>query len=77
MSMNWKYSSDIANSEENIIDTIYCSHVEMSIPIVYYWIVLFKDGTEYDLLDPILNKLLSSDIDIDNYNAAIDNYDNL
>ncbi len=77
MSMNWKYISDISNSDENIIDTIYCSHVEMSIPIVYYWTVLLKDGTEYDLLDPILNDLLKSEIDIDSYNAARDNYDKL
>ncbi len=77
MSMNWKYISDISNSEEDIIDTIYCSHVEMSIPIVYYWTVLLKDGTEYDLLDPVLNDLLKSEIDIDSYNAARDNYDNL
>ncbi len=75
--MNWKYITNISNSDETIIDTIYCSHVEMSIPIIYYWTVLLKDGTEYDLLDPILNKLLVSDIDIDNYNAARDNYDNL
>ncbi len=77
MSMNWKYISDISNSDENIIDTIYCSHVEMSIPIIYYWTVLLKDGTEYDLLDPILNDLLKSEIDIDSYNAARDNYDKL
>ncbi len=77
MSMNWKYISDISNSDENIIDTIYCSHVEMSIPIVYYWTVLLKDGTEYDLLDPVLKDLVKSEIDIDSYNAARDNYDNL
>ena len=76
MSMNWKYISDISNSDENIIDTIYCSHVEMSIPIVYYWTVLLKDGTEYDLLDPVLNDLLKGEIDIDYYNEAKDNYYN-
>lgn len=72
--MNWKY---ISNSDENIIDTIYCSHVEMKIPIFYYWTVLLKDGSEYDLLDPILNDILVSDSDIDAYNKAKDNYNNL
>jgi len=74
MSMNWKYTADIANTDENIIDTIYCSHVEMSIPIIYYWTVLLKDGREYDLLEPILNEILVSNEDIDYYNAARDNY---
>jgi hypothetical protein len=77
MSMHWKYITKISNSDETIIDKIYCSHVEMSIPIIYYWTVLLKDGSEYDLLDPILNKLLINEIDIDYYNAARDNYDNL
>ena len=80
MSMNWKYIANISNSDENnsyIIDTIYCSQVELSIPIVYYWTVLLKDGTEYDLLDPILNDILVNDIDIDAYNKARDNYINL
>ena len=72
MSMNWKYISN--NLLEGNIDTIYCSQVEMSIPIIYYWIVLMKDGIEYDLLDPILNEILVSDIDINAYNDAIDNY---
>jgi hypothetical protein len=78
MSMNWKYITNISNSEENnIIDTIYCSHIEMTIPIVYFWTVLLKDGTEYDLMDPKLNELLTNDIDIDAYNKAKDNYINL
>ncbi len=74
MSMNWKYTADIANTDENLIDTIYCSHVEMSIPIIYYWTVLLKDGREYDVLEPILNELLVSNEDINYYNAARDNY---
>jgi len=69
--MNWKY---ISSSLEGNIDTIYCSQVEMSIPISYYWTVLMKDGTEYDLLDTILNDILVSDVDINAYNQAKDNY---
>ena len=71
MSMNWKY---ISNKLEGNIDTIYCSHVEMSIPIIYYWTVLMKDGSEYDLLDSSLGEILVSDVDIDAYNEAKDNY---
>ncbi len=71
MSMNWKY---ISNSLEGDIDTIYCSHVDIKIPIIYYWNVLMKDGTEYNLLDPELNNKLNNDIDIDAYNKAKDNY---
>jgi hypothetical protein len=74
MSMNWKY---ISNSLEGEIDTIYCSYVDMKIPIVYYWTVLMKDGTEYDLNEPILNNILNNDIDIDAFNKAKDNYMNL
>lgn len=75
--MNWKYISNSDDNIDNIIDTIYCSHVDMKIPIVYYWTVLMKDGSEYDLLDPILNDILSSDNDINAYNKAIDNYNNI
>jgi hypothetical protein len=74
MSMNWKY---IANSLEGEIDTIYCSYVDMKIPIVYYWTVLMKNGTEYDLNDSILNNILNTDIDIDAFNKAKENYMNL
>ncbi len=76
MSIDWKY---ISNSDDNInkIDVIYCSHIDMTIPIVYYWSVLMKDGTEYDLVDPILNSLLKSDIDIEAYSNAYSNYMNL
>ncbi len=72
MSINWKYISNL--EEDNIIDVIYCSHVEMSIPIRYYWTVLMKDGTEYDLTESKINDLLEHDIDIDAYNQAMDNY---
>ena len=74
MSMNWKY---IDNSLEGEIDTIYCSYVDMKIPIVYYWTVLMKNGTEYDLNDSILNNILNTDIDIDAFNKAKENYMNL
>ena len=74
MSMNWKYVNDNIDGE---IDTIYCSHIEMTIPIIYYWTVLMKDNTEYDLNDPILNNILNNDIDIEAFNNARDNYMNL
>ena len=74
MSINWKY---ISNSLDREIDTIYCSYVDMIIPIIYYWTVLMKNSTEYDLNDPILNNILNSDIDIDALNKAKDNNINL
>ena len=72
--MNWKYICNLEDVSSSLIDVIYCSHIEMSIPIIYYWTVLLKDGSEYDLLDPKLNNILVSDIDIDNYNKAKNNY---
>ncbi len=74
MSMNWKY---VANSLEGEIDTIYCSHVEMTIPIIYFWTVLMKNGNEYDLNDPILNTILNNDIDMEALFKAKDNFINL
>ena len=72
MSMNWKYISNL--EDNNLIDTIYCSHVELSIPIKYYWTVLMKDGVEYDINDEKLNEILVSDVDIEAFNKAKDNY---
>ena len=77
MSMTWRYNFEEnknSNQDYAIIDTIYCSQIKMTIPIDYYWTVLLKDGSEYDLMDPILNNILISDIDIDTYNKAKDNY---
>ncbi len=48
MSMNWKY---ISNENDGIIDIIYCSDVDLTIPIKYSWTILLKDGTEVDLFD--------------------------
>ncbi len=62
MSMTWKYISDKKN-KDCLIDTIYCSSVQMSIPITYYFTVLLKDGYEYDLTDPKLKILFKNLID--------------
>jgi hypothetical protein len=78
MSIIWKYNSDDNNSlDKGIIDTIYCSHIEMSIPIQYYYTVLLKDGSEYDLTSPILKKILKTKFDLDIFAQARQNYMNL
>jgi hypothetical protein len=46
----------------------------MTIPIEYYWTVLLKDGTEYDLTNPILRKILIDPIDLEAFKQAKDNY---
>lgn len=74
MSIIWKYNN---NNYDGIIDTIYCSHIEMSIPIQYYYTVLLKDGTEYNLASPILRRLLTNPHDIDIFTQARKNYINL
>ena len=66
MSMTWKY---ISNNEDSLIDTIYCSSIEMSIPINYFFTVLLKDGSEYDLMDTNLINILEHPID---FNAILD-----
>ena len=48
--MMWKYNN--INNDNSIIDTIYCSQIKMTIPIEYFWVVLLKDGSEYDLTNP-------------------------
>ncbi len=72
MSMTWKYIN--SNNDNSIIDTIYCSHVKMSIPLEYYWTVLLKDGSEYDLTNPILRTILKEQADLDAFNEAKQNY---
>ena len=75
MSMTWKYCFDNnSNNDSSIIDTIYCSQVKMNIPIEYFWIVLLKDGSEYDLTNPILKTILKDPIDLDAFNKAKINY---
>ncbi len=71
MSIMWKYNY---NNNNGIIDTIYCSHIEMSIPIQYFYTVLLKDGTEYDLTSPILKKILKTPVDLDIFTQAKENY---
>ena len=76
MSIIWKYNNDNCNENYNkgIIDTIYCSHIEMSIPIQYYYTVLLKDGSEYDLTSPILKNILKTSFDLDIFAQARENY---
>ena len=68
--MDWKYISN--NTGE--IEYIYCSNVDMKIPIVYYWTVLFKDGREYDLTDPVLKIIVNKPIDKKALEEARRNY---
>jgi hypothetical protein len=72
MSMMWKYIN--SNNDSSIIDTIYCSQIKMTIPIEYYWTVLLKDGSEYDLTNPILRTILKELIDLDAFAKAKENY---
>ncbi len=72
MSISYKYEGEL-NNKDTLIDVIYCSSVQMSIPINYFFTVLLKDGTEYDLTDPKLKKILKNPIDL---NAVIDARDN-
>ena len=62
MSIAWKYECELKN-KDSLIDVIYCSSVQMSIPIVYFFTVLLKDGSEYDLTDPKLKKIFENPID--------------
>jgi hypothetical protein len=72
MSMTWRYTN--SNNDNSIIDTIYCSQVKMTIPLEYYWTVLLKDGSEYDLTNPILRTILKDPIDLDAFAKAKENY---
>jgi hypothetical protein len=75
MSIEWKYDSSYNSSlNDGIIDIIYCSNVEMTIPIQYFWTVLLKDGKEYDLTNPILSKILKSSNDLNALKIARQNY---
>jgi hypothetical protein len=72
MSMDWKY---ISSHEEGCIDIIYCSNVDLKIPIKYSWTILFKNGTEIDLFE---NEIKSSmfflnPIDKNAYKQALEN----
>ena len=77
MSMTWRYNFEEnknSNQDYAIIDTIYCSQIKMTIPIEYFWIVLLKDGSEYDLTNPILRTILKDPIDLNAFNMAKINY---
>jgi hypothetical protein len=76
MSISWRYECNIKDTNA-LIDVIYCSSVQMSIPITYYFTVLLKDGTEYDLTDNKLKKLLKNPIDAIAIIDARNNYYNL
>ncbi len=73
MSISYKYECETKN-KECLIDVIYCSSVQMSIPINYFFTVLLKDGTEYDLTDPKLKTIIKNPIDLIALIDARDNY---
>jgi hypothetical protein len=73
MSISWRYECELKDTD-CLIDVIYCSSVQMSIPITYFFTVLLKDGTEYDLTDPKLKYVLTNPIDKIAVIDARDNY---
>ncbi len=72
MSMDWKY---ISSHDEGIIDIIYCSNVDLQIPIKYSWTILLKNGTEIDLFDNEIEikNLFTNPIDKSAYKQALEN----
>lgn len=70
MSMDWKY---ISSHDEGIIDIIYCSNVDLTIPIKYSWTILFKNGKEIDLFEKELLIFLKDSIDKSAYKQALEN----
>jgi hypothetical protein len=76
MSILWRYECELKN-KDCLIDTIYCSSVQMSIPINYFFTVLLKDGSEYDLIDSELINILEHTIDFNAILDAKNNYYNL
>ncbi len=74
MSIEWRYESSNDSFNDGIIDIIYCSNIEMTIPIQYFWTILLKDGREYDLTNPILSKIITSLNDLNVLNIARQNY---
>ncbi len=71
MSIEWRYES---SSNDGNIELIYCSNIEMTIPVQYFWNVLLKDGREYDLTSPQLGKIIKFKIDLDALKLARENY---
>jgi hypothetical protein len=75
MSIEWRYeSSNDDSSNDGNIDIIYCSNVEMTIPVQYFWTVLLKDGREFDLTSPLLKNIIKSPIDLNVLKIARQNY---
>jgi len=73
MSISYRYEGNHTD-KDTLIDIIYCSSIQMSIPINYFFTVLLKDGTEYDLTDPKLKKYLKHPNDLIAVIDARDNY---
>jgi hypothetical protein len=57
MSYQWSFTS---NNSNGLIEKIYCSYVNMSIPLEYDWYILFKDGSEINFED--INKINLTDL---------------
>ncbi len=72
MSMDWKY---ISSHDEGIIDIIYCSNVDLRIPIKYSWSILLKNGIEIDLFENKIEylNLFTNAIDKNAFKQALDN----
>ncbi len=73
MSISYRYECEL-NNKDCLIDIIYCSNIEMTIPINYFFTILLKDGTEYDLTDNKLRKIIKHPIDLKALKEARDNY---
>ncbi len=73
MSIAYRYECELKN-KDTLIDVIYCSSVQMSIPINYFFTVLLKDGMEYDLTNKKLNRIFTNPIDINAFEEAKKNY---
>ncbi len=65
--LEWRYDG---SNTDGIIDVIYCSSIDLNIPVKYNWTVLLKNGTEYDLYDSSLEKKFKKKVDKDAYNKA-------
>ncbi len=65
--LEWRYDG---TKTDGIIDTIYCSYIDFTIPIKYNWSVLLKNGDEFDLYDESLETILTHKVDVDAYRKA-------
>ena len=71
MSIEWRYES---SSNDGNIDVIYCSNIELKIPVQYFQTVLLKNGKEYDLTSSLLSKIIKKPIDLNALKMARQNY---